>query len=245
MTSPQHDPHDDLSAAFPGDAEVTCDDGWLIVARDGLPSATYRCPVCDRRKLVAAISEFIPSRFRAPLPLPAGVMKWVARQGAPDSESRTGLYIAGTLGTGKTHTAWLAAADWCAATENRPHAGGSGIPPLVFLRVPDLLDALRPQDDRTQMRVRDCQEAGLLVLDDLGAEKPSEWAIERLYMIIDHRYAHKLPLIVTTNVPIKRLAGHLSGLGAPSGPSDRIASRLTQMCTVVTMVGADRRTGAA
>jgi DNA replication protein DnaC len=235
MTGPQSNPHDELLSMFPGALSVTCEDG----------SKPHKCPVCDHQRLIQAIGEFMPSRFRGPLPFPAGVMKWVRRQGMPDENGKTGLYIYGTLGTGKTHTAWLAAADWCAVTGTRPQAGDRDIPPLLFHRVPDLLDALRPQDDKTQMQIRDCQEAGLLVLDDLGAEKPSEWAIERLYMMIDHRYAHKLPLIVTTNVPITRLAEHMSGLGAASGPSGRIASRLVQMCTGVKMVGPDRRMGAA
>jgi DNA replication protein DnaC len=246
MNGPPHDPHDGLASLFPGAGSVICDGtGWLTITREGDGKQEARCPACDRQRLIRAIGEFIPPRFRGPLPLPAQVMNWVQRQGAPDENGRTGLYIHGTLGTGKTHTAWLAAADWCAETGTRPQCGDHQVPPLLFLRVPDLLDALRPQDDKTRMRIRDCQEAGLLVLDDLGAEKPSEWAIERLYMIIDHRYAHKLPLIVTTNVPITRLAEHMSGLGATSGPAARIASRLVQMCTGVKMVGPDRRMGAA
>ena len=56
----------------------------------------------------------------------------------------------------------------------------------------DLLDDLRPGDDSRQ-RVRDCQNCKLLILDDIGAEKASEWTQERLYSVIDHRYANCLP----------------------------------------------------
>jgi DNA replication protein DnaC len=245
MNGPPHDPHDGLAGKIPGADSVSCDgSGWLTITTGGIP-APARCPVCARRHLVEAIGEFIPPRFRSPLPLPERVMAWVERGGAPDENGRTGLYIHGTLGTGKTHAAWLAAADWCAETRTSPRAADGQVPPVLFLRVPDLLDALRPQDDRTQMRIRDCQETALLVFDDLGAENPTAWALERLYMAIDHRYAHKLPVIVTTNVPITRLAEHMSGLGAASGPSSRIASRLVQMCAGVKMVGPDRRMGAA
>ena len=246
MNGPPNDPHDGLADLFPGASSVTCDGtGWLTVIPEGGRPEEARCPACARQRLIQAIGEFIPPRFRGPLPLPPRVTAWAQRQGAPDEAGRTGLYIHGTLGTGKTHTAWLAAADWCAETGTHPQHGDHGIPPLLFLCVPDLLDALRPQDDKTQMRIRDCQEAALLVLDDLGAEKPSGWAIERLYMMIDHRYAHKLPLIVTTNVPVTRLAEHMFSLGADSGSSARIASRLVQMCTGGKMVGPDRRMGAA
>ena len=99
----------------------------------------------------------------------------------------------------------------------------------------DLLDDLRPGDDARQ-RVRDCQNARLLVIDDVGAEKASEWTQERLYSVIDHRYANCLPLIVTSNLPPAKLAEQTG---------DRAASRLAEMCKVVAMTGTDRRRPAA
>jgi DNA replication protein DnaC len=95
----------------------------------------------------------------------------------------------------------------------------------------DLLDDFRPGDDSVR-RARDCQHAGLLVIDDLGAEKPSEWTQERLYSVVDHQYANCLPLIVTSNLPPKELAGQTG---------ERVASRLAETCEVVLMTGADRR----
>ena len=94
----------------------------------------------------------------------------------------------------------------------------------------DLLDDLRPGDFSRQ-RVRDCQKASLLVIDDIGAEKASEWTAERLYTIIDHRYANCLPLIVTSNLPPSKLAEQTG---------ERSASRLAEMCEVVAMTGTDR-----
>ena len=125
----------------------------------------------------------------------------------------------------------------------RPHGGGierSHVdwrgdeeygPSAVFTRMTDLLDDLRPGDD-SRKRVRDCQGASLLVLDDVGAEKASEWTQERIYSIVDERYVHCLPLIVTSNLPPKELA-------AQTG--ERTASRLAEMCIVVPITGTDRR----
>jgi DNA replication protein DnaC len=244
------DPHDNLTAAFPGALDATCDGtGWVTVRYPDRP-AEARCPACNETFLIEAIREFLPPRFCGPLPLPPLVMAWARHGGRspePGEGKKTGLLINGPVGTGKTHAAWLAAAEWCASTGTWPRPGN-----VIFLRVTDLLDALRPQDDRAPVRVRDCQEADLLVLDDLGAEKPSEWAAERLYMIIDERYVNCLPLIVTTNYPEARLAARLSGLpdnaggqAVAQGPGTRIASRLAEMCTTVPMKGRDRRMGAA
>ena len=152
-----------------------------------------------------------------------------------------GLYLAGPVGTGKTHAAWMAVHQWCLKTGTVPrvrpreHAFGISRPNVIFTRMTDLLDDLRPGDDSRQ-RVRDCQNAKLLVIDDVGAEKASEWTQERLYTIIDHRYAGCLPLLVTGNLPPSKLAEQTG---------ERSASRLAEMCEVAAMTGTDRRRAAA
>ena len=229
--------HDDLRAAFPGAVSAECDGhGWVNVqldGEDGIRSA--RCPACDHDRVVAAISSFIPPRFREPIGIPAEIRDWAAQ-----GRGAEGLYLAGPVGTGKTHAAWRALALWCEVTGTHPR--GEGITPydrrskptVIFTRMTDLLDDLRPGDDARQ-RVRDCQETGLLVLDDLGAEKASEWTQERLYSVIDHRYSACLPLIVTGNLPPGKLAEQTG---------DRVASRRAEMCQVVPMTGSDRRRAA-
>ena len=87
--------------------------------------------------------------------------------------------------------------------------------------------------------MRECKDTRLLVIDDLGAERPTPWTAERLDIIVDHRYVHSRPLIVTSNVPTPRLAARLSGEldDAPGGDGKtgiRIVSRLAEMCDVVT-----------
>ncbi|MEO0563321.1 MAG: ATP-binding protein, partial [Chloroflexota bacterium] len=53
--------------------------------------------------------------------------------------------------------------------------------------------------DATFDRVRNAE---ILILDDLGVENPSEWAKEKLFQLLNHRYNKKLPTVVTTNVDI-------------------------------------------
>lgn len=234
--------HGNLSEFFPQAESAECngDGRWATVTysheRYGTYTEAAKCPFCERDRLAATVRNFIPPRFRAPIEIPAAVTAW-----AELGRKAQGLYLAGQVGTGKTHTAWGAVAAWCVATGlspvNGPVAewGGHTAPPVIFTRMTDLLDDLRPGDD-SRLRIRDCQNTPLLVIDDLGAEKASEWTQERFYSIIDHRYANCMPLIVTSNIPPRELAEQTG---------ERSASRLAEMCQIVPMTGTDRRRPAA
>lgn len=230
-----------LRKAFPEAVKAECDgDGsWASITLPGetRPIAA-RCPGCQRAALLRKIGAFIPPRFSARIPVPEAVANWVTK-----GREAQGLCLVGQVGTGKTHTAWMALAEWCLLTGTEPWTPRSqGVegwsqagPTVIFTRMTDLLDDLRPGDGVRQ-RVRDCQHARLLVIDDLGAEKASEWTQERLYGVIDHRYVNCLPLIVTSNLPLAKLAEQTG---------ERVASRLAEMCSVVPMTGTDRRRPAA
>ena len=234
--------HGDISRFFPDAISAECKgqsrQAVVMVHDDrGDYPASAECPLCAKELISAAILRFTPPRFRAPVELPAVITAW-----AGNGKKAEGLYITGQVGTGKTHAAWAALAAWCQVTRTRPHGeepasvdwGGphSRIAPnIIFARLTDLLDDLRPGDAAVRT-IRDCQKAALLVIDDIGAEKPSEWTQERVYSVIDHRYAHCLPLIVTSNLPPSKLADQIG---------DRAASRLAEMCSVVAMTGTDRR----
>jgi DNA replication protein DnaC len=238
-----HPEHEEaLRKAYPDATSVECDGGgpgqWAtLIDADGHKRGA-KCPGCAYDDQVKRIGALIPPRFRASIGVPAEVMEWVER--GNDAE---GLYLAGPVGTGKTHTAWHAVGHWCLTTGIAPRTPRtSGVegwsnagPTIIFTRMVDLLDDLRPGDSSRQ-RVRDCQNAKLLVIDDIGAEKASEWTQERLYSVIDHRYANQLPLIVTSNLPPSKLADQTG---------DRVASRLMEMCQLVAMTGGDRRGRAA
>ena len=104
----------------------------------------------------------------------------------------TGLMLVGPYGCGKTH---LAAAILYRCAEY----GVAG----MFVVVPELLARIRTSyrtgDGKAETVIETAKNAQLLILDDLGAEKASEWVKEQLYVIINYRYEHMLPTVITTN----------------------------------------------
>jgi len=123
------------------------------------------------------------------------------------------LVLVGGVDCGKTHLAIAICRQWL----EREH-------PARYAWVPSLLDELRAgynaKDDVRDgfdYRFKVYCTVPLLVLDDLGAEKTSIWATEKLTTIIHSRLMNGLPLVVTTNRPLDEL---------PSDDDHRIASRL-------------------
>jgi DNA replication protein DnaC len=115
------------------------------------------------------------------------------------AEPRDWLVFTGTFGCGKTHLA--------ASIANSRNDEGH---PVLFVVVPDLLDHLRaafnPQSPVSyDKRFDEVRTAPLLVLDDLGTESATAWAREQLYQIINHRYAARLPTVITTAWAIEEL----------------------------------------
>ena len=137
----------------------------------------------------------------------------------------TGFVLTGPAGTGKTH---LVRAVVNAAIAARRH--------YLYVSVPFLLEHLRPsprQDAVTMMQVLDLHvRAPLVVWDDCGAEKHSDWTLERLYLLLDARYEAHKPLIATTNLDPDALQ---EKWGA------RNTSRLWEMCEVWSVDGDDQR----
>lgn len=112
------------------------------------------------------------------------------------------LLLTGGYGCGKTHLA-AAIANQCVSF---------GVPTL-FLTVPDLLDWVRysyDQPDVTfEQRFEEIRNIQLLVLDDLGTQNATPWAEEKLYQIINHRYMHRLPTVITTNIELGEMDGRV------------------------------------
>lgn len=136
------------------------------------------------------------------------------------------LLLRGGYGCGKTHLA-VAIANY-QLQQNRP---------ALFINTPDLLDHLRstyrPNATETyDERFDQVRNIPLLILDDLGAHSPSEWAQEKLYQIFNHRYNYRLPTVVTTNEDLDAI-------------EVRIRSRLSDLSLVqmVTILAPDFRRG--
>ena len=111
-------------------------------------------------------------------------------------EPKGWLIIKGGYGCGKTHLA--------AAIANYRLSMGH---PVLFVSTPDLLDHLRAAyapgaTVSYDQRFDQVRNAPMLILDDLGTQSNSDWAVEKLYQIFNHRYNARLPTIVTTNQEI-------------------------------------------
>ena len=117
-------------------------------------------------------------------------------------EPKGWLLLTGDYGCGKTHLA--------AAIANEALARGEA---ALFVTVPDLLDhlraAFRPGAGGYDARFEAVRAAPLLILDDLGTESPTPWALEKLYQIFNYRYNRRLPTVVTTNRAIEEIEGRV------------------------------------
>jgi len=136
------------------------------------------------------------------------------------------LLLVGGTGSGKTFQAYGAV-----RALGRSGAGLS----WTVTTAADLYAALRPRprvdsEDEFERFAR----VGLLVLDDLGAAKGTEWNEEVNYRLINYRYEQQLPTIITTNVASGKL---------PAALGDRVFSRLVEMARRVQIAGSDRRMG--
>jgi len=134
-----------------------------------------------------------------------------AREVAKPNGELKGLTIIAKVDSGKSHLAVAICREWLKC----------GVP-ARYVFVPDLLDELRAgyQEDGEHdfvARMHFYRSVPMLVMDDLGAEKPSEWAIEKLTTIINTRAENGLHLVVTTNKTLSNL---------PGDTENRIGSRL-------------------
>ncbi|MGD9115785.1 MAG: ATP-binding protein [Dehalococcoidia bacterium] len=114
------------------------------------------------------------------------------------------LVFMGVNGCGKTHLA--------AAIANYVLKEGR---PVKFVVVPDLLDHLRstfnPESPVSYDHLfEEVKNAPLLILDDMGKQSTTPWAEEKLYQIINHRYNHQLPTVVTTNCDLGEIDSPVS-----------------------------------
>lgn len=142
-------------------------------------------------------------------------------------KSRKGIYIHGDVGTGKTHIAY-ALHD---AVKEKLGVRSS------FYNMTELLRDIRADFDRAPIDKERPEERllgsrAMLFLDDVGAEKVTDWVAETLYLIINTRYNERLPFIITSNLPVAELADRIG---------DRTASRIVEACDIVELKGGDRR----
>jgi DNA replication protein DnaC len=136
-----------------------------------------------------------------------------------------GLWFMGPVGTGKTTLAMLVSK---AALE----AGRS----VAIYSLPRLLNEIRDthRAERSHVNLLDRLTAvDLLHVDDVGAERTTDWVLEELYSIVNARYEDKRSMVITTNI--------LDREALCEQITERTVSRLTEMCDELPLLGHDRR----
>jgi DNA replication protein DnaC len=219
-----------------------CDgSGWLLDDED----MARPCDCRDRRIAQArtrGVRTVLPTKYqgvgfdRPPIadmardPQTRGVVEevrhYIDELGDRIADGR-GLWLEGDVGTGKTTLAML-------VSKHAIEAGHS----VAIYSLPRLLARIRRTYDADARELsyleffKRLTSVDLLHLDDLGAEKRSDWVLEQLYAIVDERYAANRAMVVTTNMNVADLEEQIG---------QRTVSRLAEMCETLPLFGSDHR----
>ncbi len=135
-----------------------------------------------------------------------------------------GLLFYGTVGTGKTYAA--------AEIANALIDAGK---PVLMTNFTRIINKLQSSFEGRQEYIDGLNEFDLLILDDLAAERQTEYVLENVFNVIDARYRAKKPLIITTNLTIEQLKNPENVATA------RIYDRILERCFPVEVKGASNR----
>ena len=143
-----------------------------------------------------------------------------------DQNDGEGLIFTGDVGTGKTH---LAAAIAAKIIRNN----SATVEFVSYVEVlTNIKAAFSNHSEEAYMLEERMRKTDLLVIDDLGKEKPSPFTNELFYRVVNGRYKDRLPMIITSNYGVESLSERLDY---------PVFSRLVAMCKVVEMRGIDYR----
>lgn len=138
-----------------------------------------------------------------------------------------GLLLWGDVGTGKSYFA--------ACIANALVEQGISVRMTNFAAV---LNELFDYKDKNEY-ISQLNDCNLLIIDDLGIERNTEYALEQVYNIIDARYKFGKPLIITTNMSLTELKN------PPDTAHKRIYDRILEMCVPIRFNGENMRTAKA
>jgi DNA replication protein DnaC len=214
-----------------------CDGDGLII--DESTNTAYDCRCRPQRVAQAkarSLSRVIPARFqdvafdRPPITdIEPRATVAAARRFADSIDAQIdagrGLAFAGPVGTGKTALAMC-------VSKAALKAGRS----VAIFPLPKLLSVIRDSysPDRSYVDLAERLAAvELLHIDDVGAERTTEWVLEELYTIVNARYEDQQSIVLTTNLDSPSMLAEQIG--------ERTASRLAEMCDFMSVMGRDRR----
>lgn len=157
------------------------------------------------------------------------------------STKTKGFAFFGAVGSGKTYIVAALINQLCnnivdktTEKEREDICAGrlSVVSPAVFISNIELIEKVKNDNEL----INKYKKSKLLIIDDLGAARNTEWAEERLFEIIDYRYCQELPIIFTTNITPKDLKEKIS---------NRIFDRLVEMCDFISVTAPSQRSNAA
>lgn len=182
------------------------------------------------------LEQRVPARYRDAVATVPEVREWARgliktikdeRQRMPRLGRGPSLLLIGGTGSGKTYQAY-------GAIRGLAYSG-IGFS-WQFTTAADLYAQLRPRHRvDSEEEFERFLRVNVLVIDDLGAAKSTEWTEEVNYRLINWRYERELPTLVTSNVAANNLVAVLG---------DRVASRLVEMADRIVIKGSDRRLAA-
>ena len=139
--------------------------------------------------------------------------------------NNTGLLLFGDVGTGKSFFAGCIA-----------NALLDRDVPVLMTNFPTILNRLTGMfsEDRSEF-IASFDEYDLLIIDDLGVERSTEYAMEQMFFVIDSRYRSRRPMIITTNLKLAELKN------PPDLAHARIYDRILERCAPILFAGKNFR----
>lgn len=139
-------------------------------------------------------------------------------------EENIGLLLYGDVGAGKTY---FAACIGNALLDQNV--------PVLMTNFPRLLNKLTGLSEDRNEFINSLNQFKLLIIDDLGVERQSDFALEQVYNVIDARYKNGQPVIITTNLTFSEIQN------PPDMRYKRIYDRIVEMALPIKVIGESRR----